>query len=244
MQRQGRILVRRAHDGADSAINAMAEVGPGAKRSNLARLEQIRQLLSAHFRSGRMLRFESAFGLTKDTSVLDLGGTSFNWQFVSARPRLTILNMEPTMREPGEARWVIGDGKYLPFARHAFDVVYSNSVIEHVGDRQSQVRLAEECRRVGRRFYVQTPNRLFPIEPHVLTPFFHWMPRGVQRCLIRNFTVWGWMARPSREYCDRFLEQTNLLSEADLRRLFPDVEIWKERFMGLTKSLIAVRRDA
>lgn len=102
--------------------------------------------------------------------------------------------------------------------------------------------MAEECRRVGRRYYVHTPNKGFPIEPHLLTSFIHWLPRSLQRRLIRHFTLWGWVARPSRDYCDRLLEQTRLLGKGDLLQLFPDAEIWKERFMGMTKSLIAVRR--
>jgi ubiquinone/menaquinone biosynthesis C-methylase UbiE len=190
-----------------------------------------------------MAILESRFRLTGETSVLDLGGTSFNWQFVTAKPKIVMLNLDARSKGPLDTNWVIADGKHLPFAQATFDIVYSNSVIEHVGSQENQVRLAEECRRVGRRYYVQTPNKCFPIEPHLLTPFFHWLPRGMQQRLIRRFTVWGWFARPSREYCDNFLAQTKLLSEADLRCLFPDAEIWKERFLGLTKSIIAVRID-
>ena len=74
-----------------------------------------------------------------------------------------------------------GDGRALPFRDEAFDVVFSNSVIEHVGDAASQRRFAREVARVGRAYWVQTPNRWFPVEQHLLTPLVHWLPKSWQR---------------------------------------------------------------
>lgn len=123
--------------------------------------------------------------------------------------------------------------------------MYSNSVIEHLGDLVSQQTFAKEIARVGIRYYVQTPNKRFPIEPHLLTPLIHYflpyLPRSLQRYLLRYFTLWGWITRPTVQECERFLREVRLLDEYELQLLFPDAEIRRERFLGLTKSLIAIK---
>src|SRR5438445_13817496 len=118
-----------------------------------------------HFRTRRMRRFAREFGVTNDTRILDVGGTPLNWSFVASHPLVTIVNLPG---EPLDRRfaWVWGDGRALPFADGSFDIVFSNSVIEHVGDTESHRRFAEEIARVGRAYWVETPNRWFPIEPH------------------------------------------------------------------------------
>jgi hypothetical protein len=128
---------------------------------------------------------------------------------------------------------VKGDGTRLPFADEEFDVAFSNSVIEHVPP-ELQSRFAAEIRRVARRYFVQTPNKYFIVEPHYQVPLFQFFPRSVRQALNRRFTL-GWQAKGE-------WEEINLLSAGDLRRLFPDSEIRRERVLGLTKSLMAVRR--
>ncbi len=193
-----------------------------------------------------MRRFARACGITAQTRVLDIGGTPENWTFLPERPRLTLLNM-PRAREElaGAAAWVAGDGRALPFRDGAFDVVFSNSVIEHVGDAASQRRFAGEVARVGRRYWVQTPNRRFPVEQHLLTPFIHWLPARWQRAIVPRFTVWGALVRvtPDRRrfYLEHYLEEVRLLDAAQVRHLFPDARVVRERFLGITKSLIAIR---
>ena len=76
-----------------------------------------------------------------------------------------------------------------------------------------------------------------------MTPFIHYLPRSWQRPLLRRCTVWGVLHHPTPEGCDDFLRDIRLLDTDDVRRLFPDAEVWKERFLGLLKSVIAVRRS-
>ena len=114
-------------------------------------------------------------------------------------------------------------------------------MIEHLGYFENQQLFAAECRRVGLSYYVQTPNKFFFIEPHLITPFIHWLPHRVQRLLLRNFTVWGWITRPTKKECESFMNEVRLLSARDLQRLFPDAEIQHERFLGLSKSIMAVK---
>jgi SAM-dependent methyltransferase len=189
-----------------------------------------------------MRRFQKQFCLTSDTRVLDVGGSIFNWNLVPQPPRLTMLNIHfPELSNRMPCGWIIADARHLPFKDRAFDIVYSNSVIEHLSTFESQNQMAAECVRVGQQIYIQTPNRRFFVEPHLLTPFIHWLPLTWQRKLLRNFTIWGLIVRPSQARCEAFLEEVRLLDEKEMRRLFPKTEIWHERVFWLTKSLIAVK---
>jgi SAM-dependent methyltransferase len=135
------------------------------------------------------------------------------------------------VERPGYAgpnrRFVRADARDLPFADGEFEIAFSNSLIEHVGGPRDRQSVAAELRRVGRRYFVQTPNRWFPVEPHSLLPLVHLLPRRLGRRLWR-FGV-----------SDDPFEDTWLLAERDLRELFPDALIVRERVGPLTKSLIA-----
>jgi SAM-dependent methyltransferase len=129
----------------------------------------------------------------------------------------------------------VADGTQLPFPSRSFPIVFSNSVIEHV-PRERQQAFADEIRRVGERYFVQTPNRYFPIEPHYQMPLVQFLPERALKALNRRFSM-GFREKGS-------WHETTLLTAADLRRLFPDGEIHRERRFGLTKSLMVVRRAA
>lgn len=189
-----------------------------------------------------MQQFCLRFGITPETFVLDLGGTPFNWSLLPERSKLVILNISPPlMQRESSITWIVADGRHLPFKDGAFDIVYSNSVIEHLGSLENQRLFANEIRRVGHRYYVQTPNKWFPVEPHLITPFIHYLPKAMQKQLLRNFTIWGLLTRPTIRQCDDFLREVRLLDKQELRDLFPNAEIWHERVFGITKSLIAVK---
>ncbi len=198
------------------------------------------------FRRRRMGRFVRACGVSGATRVLDVGGTPGNWELLSVRPRLTLLNT-PRAREkaPAGVDWVSGDGCLLPFADGSFDIVFSNSVIEHVGSEERQRAFAREAARVGVHYWIQTPNRRFPIELHLLTPLVHFLPKRWQRRLIPRFTIWALLTRPSPDqrefYVEHFLNEVRLLDGAALGGLFPGARILRERFLGLSKALIATR---
>jgi SAM-dependent methyltransferase len=199
--------------------------------------------VSAYFRRRRMARFVRTMGIAPDTRVLDVGGTPDSWRLLPAPPRVTLLNTPRAREEVGCASaWVAGDGRALPFRDSAFDVVFSNSVIEHVGDSESQARFAREAMRVGRRFWVQTPNRWFPVEQHLFMPLVHWLPRRWQRRLAPRLSLVHIALRlsPDRRefYLRHYLDDVRLLDAAGLRALFPAARLVRERFCGWTKSLI------
>jgi Methyltransferase domain len=191
-----------------------------------------------------MLRFAAELRITERTRVLDIGGTPEYWDMLPERPRLVLLNTARAKDDlAGAVSWVAGDGRQLPFRDGAFDVVFSNSVIEHVGDSASQQRFAREVARVGRAYWVQTPNRWFPVEQHLLTPFIHWLPRAWQRTMVPRFNVWQILTRPSADrrefYIEHYLRDVRLLSFGEMQALFPGARVLRERFCGVTKSLVA-----
>ncbi len=190
-----------------------------------------------------MNRFVETFRPSAETTVLDVGGTPYNWEQIGARFPVTLLNSEPLEADGLGAHYTLvqGSGTRLDFPDRSFDIAFSNSVIEHVGSLDAQRAFAKELRRVGRQLLVQTPARSFFFEPHLLTPFIHFLPLSWQRRLVRNFTLWGWITRPSRASVDRMLGELRLLDYATFRELFPDCEIRRERFFGFTKAFVAVR---
>jgi hypothetical protein len=201
------------------------------------------------FRAKRMRRFECAFPDAGASRILDVGGTAEIWALTpGAGGQVVLLNMPGAAAERSgrKANVIHGDGCQIPFADGSFDIVFSNSVIEHVGDEQAQARFAREIRRTGRSYWVQTPNRYFPIETHLLTPFVHLLPLSWRAFIVRRFTVWQWIHRPSLDrkhfYIEHFISDIRLLSAREMQELFPDAVILRERFLLFTKSLVAYRR--
>jgi 2-polyprenyl-3-methyl-5-hydroxy-6-metoxy-1,4-benzoquinol methylase len=182
----------------------------------------------------------------KQTRILDVGGYPWCWLDSRVPLSVTILNLHilPGLENQYKDRCklVIGDATRMQFQDQQFDIVFSNSVIEHLGTYQQQEKFAKEVRRVGRDLWIQTPAKCFFFEPHLLTPFIHWLPKQMQISLARYFTVWGWITKPSKQTAVEYVDELRLLNETEMRDLFQDCEIVKEKIFGLTKSYIAVRR--
>ncbi len=162
---------------------------------------------------------------------LDLGGgpgSYFLTQFPERR-RLILLEinqgeLRQALGQYPEARGVVADGQHLPFKNQSVACIFCNSVIEHVPD---PAQLAREVQRVGRNYFVQTPNGNFPLETHsaIPVPFYRWMPRAWRAKICRALkTPW------------EYVESVTYVSEANLRRYFPATRIERERVWGLTKS--------
>ena len=200
--------------------------------------------VARYFRGRRLRRFARTFEVRGSTTILDVGGDEYYWGWLPARPRVTVANFQRRDLHPVGMPWVQADGRRLPFADGAFDVVFCNSVLEHLPDEPSRAAMAREIARVGRGYCVQTPNRWFPLDAHTLTPGFHFLPKSWQARLARNFTLWGWLRRPGEEEARGFVEHIHLLSARDVERLFPDASIERERVLGLTKSVSAVHKQA
>lgn len=204
--------------------------------------------LATRLRRRRFRIFERMLAqIPRPVNILDLGGTANFWETMDFQDsddvHLVLLNVKPTSHSKWET--LTGDARRLSrFQDGEFDLVFSNSVIEHVGTFEDQKAMAREVRRVGKGFFVQTPNRYFPIEPHFLFPLFQFLPRSWRIFLVRRFSL-GWVPRqPDRESAARKVDEIQLLSGRQVRQLFPEAEIHRERFLGLTKSFIAVQPPA
>lgn len=189
-----------------------------------------------------MQRFAAEFRITPATRILDVGGTAFNWYLLPVRPDVVLLNLEPELTggiaTPFQV--IAADGCELPFKDQSFDIVFCNSLIEHLPPPR-QKDLAAEIRRVGRGYFVQTPNFWFPVEPHFMAPFIHWLPSPVRRAVVRWATPWGWITRPNRRQAQEAVDEIHLLVAAAMRVHFPDGTVHRERVGPLTKSLISFR---
>jgi hypothetical protein len=177
--------------------------------------------------------------------ILDVGGTSEFWQLMGlsklGQARITLLNLQAPSASGPVFDSVAGDARDLSrYPDRSFDVVFSNSVIEHLGPAFSdQQRMASEIQRVAKRYFVQTPNRYFPLEPHFLVPGFQFLPVSLRTWMVSSFDV-GWYKRiPDKSAARKEVESVSLLTEQQLRTLFPGAAIYKERLLGLTKSFVA-----
>lgn len=199
---------------------------------------------AARLRRRRFELFKSLIStLPKPLRIIDVGGTQLFWErmdFVGdAETEITILNVSETKVTLPQIKSTIGDARDMPeFLDKEFDVLFSNSVIEHVGALDQQHRMANECMRIGKRLFLQTPNLFFPIEPHFLLPFMQFAPLWVKVFLTRHFRV-GWYAKlPDKKKSVQRMRSVRLLTRSELQRLFPKAVIYRERLFGLTKSFI------
>jgi hypothetical protein len=177
--------------------------------------------------------------------ILDVGGTQQFWELMLGGDhsdiRVTLLNIEHQPVSSKRFVSAVGDACSMPeFPAKTFDIVFSNSVIEHVGSFENQRRMANEIRRIGRRYFVQTPNKRFPLEPHFLFPWFQYLPLQARAWLVNHFDV-GWYRRiTDSDAARREVESIRLLTRRDFAELFPDALIHEERIGPLTKSFVAV----
>jgi hypothetical protein len=181
--------------------------------------------------------------------ILDIGGTVSFWEQRgwAGREDVHVVNVnlfsEPATHDNIESK--VGDATDLSeFADGEFDVVFSNSVIEHLETLENQCSMAAEVRRLAPTYWVQTPNFWFPVEPHFLTPAWHWLPADVRVALLRR-RRWGWRGPCSDpEEARALVKEIRLMCARELRRLFPDATLREERIGPLVKSFVAVRQSA
>lgn len=210
-------------------------------------LYTIRKIGFAIFRRRRMKLFYVTFQPSDQTRLLDIGGAPNTWLIESDYPckfPVTLINLrypDLHMLAPDRFTPIESDAIDLPFTDASFDIAFSNSVIEHMTTWERQQAFASEARRVASRIWIQTPARCFPIEPHLLAPFFQYLPKRLQLRAARYFTLWGLLAKPTRPQIEDMLSNIRLLTYKEMKQLFPDCTILKERFFGLTKSYVAVR---
>jgi hypothetical protein len=210
-------------------------------------------------RRSRGEMFRTLLSPTDRDRILDLGSEEGDHiaVIVPFREHVTIADIDSAALERGRARHgfrtaLLDESGSLPFADGEFDIVFCSSVIEHVtvdkdqlqgltdgrafrdASWQHQRRFADEIRRVAKRYFVQTPDKWYPVESHTWLPgVIVVLPRPLQLRLVGWLNGW-WIKRTQVDW--------NLLTASDMGKLFPEAEIVRERTLGLSKSLIAVKR--
>jgi SAM-dependent methyltransferase len=182
-------------------------------------------------------------GLPRPVKILDAGGTQNFWEkmkFTSPdKAEITILNNELITVTLPNFRYIWGDIRRMNmFRNNQFDVVFSNSVIEHLASFDDMKEAAGEIIRTGKKYFVQTPNYYFPIEPHFLFPFFQFLPKKIKIFLLMKFKL-GWFEKQKEiENAEKIINSVNLLTKSELLKLFPGSCLLKEQYLFITKSLI------
>lgn len=178
----------------------------------------------------------------RPVKIIDLGGSDYFWKNLTSpemeRFDITILNNE--IQNPGEGiKFIKHDVRDLGFIKDKeYDVVFSNSLIEHISDSNDLKNLAKGIMRIGKKFFIQTPNYYFPVEPHFLFPFFQFLPENIKINLALKHDL-GWFEKqPDIESARRLVSSIRLLKQDELRRLFPGAALVKEKFYLLNKSFI------
>ncbi len=202
----------------------MPEPRPDVYATARGPFAKIASPLAARARSRRHEHFFASVRLPPRARVLDVGCGALGLR--GLEPDLDITGVDLAERPGYPGPFVRADAvEGLPFADAEFDLVYSSSVIEHV-PRARRAAFAAEVRRVGKGWFVQTPARSFPIEPHSLLPLAHWLPARVRRPYWRLGAAGDW-------------EEIELLGRSELEALFGPAQA--ERFGPLVKSWVSVR---
>jgi len=207
--------------------------------------------VQTRFRARRLAMFlelvDEIVARTGRCRVLDMGGNVEYWHDLEAlwhdRPlTFTLVNLEAPSAQDNRFTCVEADCRDLSrFPDMSFDVVHSNSVIEHVGRWKDMHAMAREVGRLAPRYFVQTPNFWFPLEPHFRFPLFHWLPEPLRIALVMRRSCGAFPKALTIDDAQRFIEDSILLDAKRFMSLFPGARLERERVMGLTKSLIAVR---
>lgn len=205
--------------------------------------------INQRFREHRFKFFLSLlYGIKSDKPIriLDIGGTEIYWERMKFNDHknatITLLNLKEVTVKNDAFKSIKGDACDLSmFKDNEFDIVFSNSVIEHLFSISNQKRMAGEVMRVGKYYYVQTPNYYFPIEPHWLFPFFQFLPFKFKVFLTNNFTLGHYKKATNKENAIKRVNEVKLLTEKQMRELFPDGKVYRENFLGLVKSITMYR---
>lgn len=200
--------------------------------------------LAVQFRKRRFAFFQSLLSrLERPVHILDIGGTESYWKSMELNAGdqvfITLLNLTQNDVSLPNVTSIAGDARAMIAKDASFDVVFSNSVIEHVGTYQDQLQMAKEVRRVGKRYFIQTPNKYFPLEPHFLFPLFQFLPINIRVLMLQNFKL-GWFSKtPDKVKAREIVEGIRLLGKREFMALFPNAAIYEEKILGMTKSFVA-----
>jgi SAM-dependent methyltransferase len=218
--------------------------------------KKIENTVRERFHNKRANLFLSLMKPKDGVSILDMGGGTGDFLAriqKRVKGKFIVAEIEdffsPSVKKYGFEFILIKEGEPLPFRDKEFDIVISNSVIEHVTlpkvacmtkmqqskwlyeSFQSQKNYANEIHRIGKSWFVQTPHKNFPIEMHTWLPFVNFLNHNKTISLVK-MTDKFWIKKCG--YVD-----WNLLGNNEMKELFPEANILIEHLWGLPKSTIA-----
>ena len=206
---------------------------------------QSRDSLGSKFRKRRFIFFkEQLNSIDKPIiKILDVGGTEAYWEnngFANLDSiHITLLNLEKQRTSCTNIDSIVGDATNLKqYNDNQFDICFSNSVIEHLYNFENQQKMAKETQRVGKYYFIQTPNKYFIIEPHFLLPFFQFFPGNLQHYILTK-TKLSRGKKWNKKFAKNYINEIRLLSLNEMKELHPHSKFDFEKFIGLTKSFTA-----
>jgi 2-polyprenyl-3-methyl-5-hydroxy-6-metoxy-1,4-benzoquinol methylase len=207
--------------------------------------------LGNKFRKQRFQYFENLLNTNFEKNfpikILDIGGMEHFWKdqpiVDSGKVEIILLNLSAEDVKIKGLSSMAGDATDLSqFADGSFDLVFSNSVIEHLYTWENQMKMAKEAMRVGKKYFVQTPNKHFFMEAHYALPFLQYFPKYFTRFLLTK-TRLSRGSKWSPKEAQQYLDEIRLLTNSEMKTLFPGAKTYKEKFFGMTKSFIAHNMD-
>ena len=208
---------------------------------NIFDISENKDSLGNQFREKRFLFFLKKINkMQKPVTILDIGGKINFWEnrdlAGNNEYKITIVNIEKETSIYSNIHCEIGDATNLnKFNTKSFNIVHSNSVIEHLYNFNNQSKMASEIIRVGQKHIVQTPNKYFFIEPHYLLPFFQFFPDKL-KYLILTKTKLSRLKTWDKNFAKQYIKEIRLLNLKEIKLLFPTSKIYFEKFLGMNKS--------
>lgn len=211
--------------------------------------DSVKWALMSWFRRKRMESFLRIMQPRHAARILDVGGLpNLNgvpgfWHQGGAEFSVTLLNLpgafdafsKEELAPFGIVEANVWDCPTMPYE---YDIVFSNSVIEHIGSQRRQVAFANFVHSAGRSYWIQTPSPLFPFEAHCNIPFW-WLHSNKSRAnRIRKWKGSG------KNFLAKQMSTTRPISKDRLQSLFPNCSVLTEHFLGVPKSYVAIRRDS
>lgn len=198
---------------------------------------------SYNFRERRIKIFSELLRNFKSSCicVLDIGGESNFWnywkQHLSKKIDVTLINISHDAINGNKG--IVGDATNLDFIKdNQFDLVFSNSLMEHLNTFENQKVFAREIRRIASFYFVQTPAFLFPLETHFLFPFFHWLPKRIRIILHQKFNLGWYNAEADYLKAKKHVDEIRIMKKGELQTIYPEGRIIVEKYFLFPKSYV------
>jgi SAM-dependent methyltransferase len=213
------------------------------RKSNFINRSMIRFSV-ARLRKRRFLFFKELLSaIPRPVTILDVGGSPWFWESMGFHKendiRLTLVNLMRLETDQPNFNSIVQDARDMrQFKDKEFDIVFCNSLFEHIVDADDRALISNEIRRVAKRYFIQTPNRYFPIEPHSFMPFFQFFPLRLKIWLLAHLDM-GWYKKlKDKDKAREVADSVRLLDRKEIKGLFPEASVYEEKFLWLTKSFV------